>query len=130
MPRTRAAAVGVTRPAGVSPGALALAGAWVVALAVARLTGSAAVVILLGAGLVGAVWAAVAGWLQLRSFRLLELTTVASTTVGDTVAVTARAAGRAGDVFVRVIDRGHVLVSGWLRAGHFGEHGSFDRRGE
>ena len=76
MPRARATAVGLTRPTGLSPGAFALVAAWTVALAIARLTGAAAVVIVLGAGFVGMVWAAAAGWFRLRSFELRELTTV------------------------------------------------------
>ena len=50
--------------------------------------------IVLGAGLVGAVWATFAGWFRLRWFQLHDLTTAASATVGDTVAVTARGTER------------------------------------
>jgi transglutaminase-like putative cysteine protease len=132
MPRARATAVGLTRPAGLSPGAGALVGAWGVALAIARLTGAAAVVILLGAGIVGLVWAAVAGWFRLRGFELRELTTVASATVGDTVEVTARGpAGRSGgsDLILSVADRGTVVASGPLLRGRFDGRGVFERRG-
>ena len=90
MSRARAAAVGLTRPTGLSPGAGALVGAWFVMLAIARLTGAASVTIVLGAGLVGAVWATFAGWFRLRWFELHDLTTASSATVGDAVAVKAR----------------------------------------
>ena len=85
MSRACATTVGLTRPTGLSPGAGALVGAWVVTLAIARLTGAAAVMVVLGAGVVGAVWATFAGWFRLRWFELHDLTTVTSTTVGDPV---------------------------------------------
>ena len=132
MPRARATAVGLTRPAGLSSGAFALVGAWIVALVIARLTGAAAVVIVLGAGFVGMVWAAAAGWFRLRWFDLRELTTVAATTVGDSVTVTATAphAGvGTSDVYVTVSDRGSAIAGGRLRNGRFDESGCFGRRG-
>ena len=132
MPGKRATAVGLTRPAGLSPGAAALIATWVAMVAIGRLTGAAAVVILLGASVVGAVWAAIAGWIRLRSFELRELTTVASATVGDSVSVAGRGRderGGSADVLVRVIDRGSVLASGRMRGGRFDERGQFSRRG-
>ncbi|HEX4980277.1 MAG TPA: DUF58 domain-containing protein, partial [Ilumatobacteraceae bacterium] len=132
MRRTRATAVGLTRPAGLSPGALALVGAWIVTLAIARLTGAAAVVIVLGAGAVGAVWATFAGWFRVRSFELRELTTVAAATVGDRVAVTARGSYRgvaSADVLVSVSDRGCEVAGGRLQGGRFDGQGCFARRG-
>ena len=135
MPRARATTVGLTRltrPTGLSSGAFALVGAWIVALAIARLTGAAAVVIVLGAGVVGMVWAVAAGWFRLRSIDIRDLTTVAATTVGEHVIVTARAP-RAGagsaDVYVTVSDRGSEVARGRLWDGRFDESGCFGRRG-
>jgi transglutaminase-like putative cysteine protease len=116
----------------LSPGAGALVGAWFVTLAIARLTGAASVTIVLGAGLVGAVWATFAGWFRLRWFQLHDLTTAAAATVGETVAVTARGPNECvgcSDVHVRITDRGSELASGRLRSGRFDARGAFARRG-
>ena len=132
MSRARATTVGLTRPTGLSPGAGALVGAWFVTLAIARLTGAAAVVVVLGAGVVGLVWATFAGWFRLRWFQLHDLTTVTSTTVGEPFAVTARCPNeRVGcsDVLVRISDRGTEVASGRLPNGRFAERGVFISRG-
>ncbi len=132
MPRARATAVGLTRPAGLSSGAFALVGAWIVALVIARLTGAAAVVIVLGAGFVGMVWAAAAGWFRLRSFDLRDLTTVAATTVGDSVTVTGLAphAGAEPPMSTSLSPIADLRSpADWLRNGRFDESGCFGRRG-
>ena len=54
------------RPAGLSPGAASFIGAWIVGLAIARLTGATAVILLLVAGLVGIGCALLGGWLNIR----------------------------------------------------------------
>ena len=57
---------GRLRPVGRSPGIFAFPGAWLVGLAIARLTGAAAVVLLLVATLVGFVGIFIAGWHRTR----------------------------------------------------------------
>ena len=127
MPRARATAVGLIRPTGLSPGAFAMVGAWVVALAIARLTGAAAVVIVLGAGVVGMVWAAAAGWFRLRSFELRDLTTVAATTVGESVTLTASASRTRRRMLPTSMSMSPIEETSWpsgrLRSGRFDERG-------
>lgn len=75
MPRSGAAPDGVmdstttgrVRPAGISAGTLAFAGAWFVGTAIARLTGAAAVLLVLAAGLVALGAAALSSLLSTRS---------------------------------------------------------------
>jgi transglutaminase-like putative cysteine protease len=119
----------VTRPAGLAAGAPALAGAWIVVFAIARLTGAAAVVILLGAGLVAAAWSVVAGWVRLRGRPELEVTTVAAATAGDAVPLTVTVTGRHRDVEVRISDRGALVAAGRLDGGRLEARGTFARRG-
>ena len=75
------------RPAGRSPGTGAFIGAWAVGVAIARLTGAAAVVLLLVGALVGFVGLAIAGWWRLRSVEIVGITAPRVTTVGDPTAV-------------------------------------------
>lgn len=67
------------RIAGWSPGTGVMIGAWLVGAAIARLTGAAAVILLLAAGLVGFAFDTVAGWR--RSRRHVEMTIVGPHTV-------------------------------------------------
>ncbi|RLE26526.1 MAG: hypothetical protein DRJ50_00675, partial [Actinobacteria bacterium] len=64
-PRSRQAQTRA-RPVGLSPGGVTFIGAWLVGLAIARLTGAAAVILLLAAGLVGFGLAMLSGWLAVR----------------------------------------------------------------
>ena len=61
------------RPIGLSPGGATFIGAWVVGLAIARLTGAAAVILLLAAGVVGFGCAALSGWLSARRFSIRSI---------------------------------------------------------
>ena len=83
----RSVPVGRLRPAGLSPGALAFPGAWMVGLAIARLTGSAAVVLMLVATLVAFVGTAVAGWWRLRRFEVVGVAAPGIATVGEPVLI-------------------------------------------
>lgn len=74
-------------PIGVTPGAPTLVGAWLVGLAVARLTGAAAVVLLLVACFVAMAAAAISGWWRLRSVDLVGIVGPSVTTAGDVVDV-------------------------------------------
>ena len=73
----------MTRPAGVSPGALAFVATWVAGVVIAMLTGAAAVVILLAAGAVGGVWALAAGLIPVRAVRLDRIATGDVAVVGE-----------------------------------------------
>ena len=75
------------RPAGLSPGTLSLIGAWVVGLAIARLTGAAAVVLLLVATIVGFIGLASAGWWRLRSVEVFGVAAPGVATVDEPFAI-------------------------------------------
>jgi transglutaminase-like putative cysteine protease len=93
------------RPAGRSPGTLAPIAAWLVGVSIARLTGAAAVVLLLVATLVGLLGIALAGWWRLRSVRLLGMVTPTVATVDEPISIvldhTDRSSSRA-PVFVEI----------------------------
>ncbi|MGB3734981.1 MAG: transglutaminaseTgpA domain-containing protein [Ilumatobacter sp.] len=77
------ATLGRIRPDALAPGALAFVAAWGVGLAIARLTGAAAVVLLLVATLVAMAGIAFAGRWRLRRVSIHRLTMNRTTTVGD-----------------------------------------------
>ena len=88
--------LGSARPAGAAKGASAFVGSWVVVFAIGRLTGSAAVVLLLVVGVVGLVAGALSGARRLRALHSLDVRTAPTSTVGETlrVHVTASDTGR------------------------------------
>jgi len=90
----RAVHRGRSRPVDVAPGALAAIAAWTVGLAIARLTGAAAVVLLLVGAFVAIAAATVAGWWRLRRIDV-------AAAIGPPVAES----GQVVDVAVDVIDR-------------------------
>jgi protein-glutamine gamma-glutamyltransferase len=73
----------MSRPAGVSPGALALLATWTAGAVIAVLTGAAAVVILLAAGAVGGLWALVAGLSPVRRVRVDRVATADVAVAGE-----------------------------------------------
>ena len=75
--------IGRVRPAGWSPGAGTLLGAWIISAAIARLTGATAVILLLAAGFVGVVFEILAGWWRTRSVRVRSIVTPSVATVGE-----------------------------------------------
>ncbi len=75
------------RPSGWSPGTGSLLGAWLASAAIARLTGATAVVLLLAATLVAAVFEIVSGWWSARSIRVRSALAPTIVTVGEHVAV-------------------------------------------
>jgi hypothetical protein len=85
MGRSRARAIGRTRPIAAAAGAWALVGAWVVGVAIARLTGAAAVVLVLAAAVAGLVCAVIEAWRACRSVRVLAITAPETASVGDDV---------------------------------------------
>ena len=100
----------MSRPAGLAPGALALVGAWVIAAAIARLTGAAAVLILLVAGAVGGLWALSAGWVRLQRSHVSAVVLPAAANVGEPVAIEVTCAGP--PVSVELVDRSGVIATG------------------
>jgi transglutaminase-like putative cysteine protease len=85
-----------TRPFALSKGALAPIVAWGVALAIARLTGAAAVVLLLVASVVGFVASALAGWWRLRSVDIVAIAAPELATAGDNIAISVDHNDRSG----------------------------------
>lgn len=86
--RVTAAGVAVwqrLRPAGVSPGSLSFIAAWIVGMAIARVTGAAAVVLLLIAGLVALFGGFAAGRWRLRSIVVTGIVAPTAGTAGDEV---------------------------------------------
>ncbi|MBG7604759.1 MAG: DUF58 domain-containing protein, partial [Actinobacteria bacterium] len=76
------------RPIGLSPGGATFIGAWIVGLAIARLTGAAAVILLLAAGVVGFGCAALSGWLSVRRISVRSIAGQSLTTAGTSTDVT------------------------------------------
>ena len=72
---------------GTARGASSFVGSWAVVFAIGRLTGSAAVVLLLVVGVVGLVAGAVVGGRRLRGLRSLDVRCPSTATVGETVAL-------------------------------------------
>jgi len=69
-------------PVGLSPGGFTFVGAWLVGLAIARLTGAAAVILLLAAGVVGFACAALSGWLAVRRVSISSIVAPQVSTAG------------------------------------------------
>src|SRR5262245_11237481 len=98
MHRVGAVSAPMTRPRGLGPGTPALLAVWCTGLAIAMLTGAAAVVILLAAGAVALAYEALAGAIIVRRARVTSISTDAIVTAGDILrwqveASTHRAAG-------------------------------------
>ena len=75
------------RPSGWSPGTGSLLGAWLASAPIARLTGATAVILILAAALVAAVYEIIAGWWSARSVHVRSAIAPSVATVGDDVAV-------------------------------------------
>ena len=75
------------RPSGWSPGTGSLLGAWIASAAIARLTGATAVVLILAAAVVSAVFEIIAGWWSARSVHVRSAVAPDVATVGDDLAV-------------------------------------------
>lgn len=100
---------GSVRPGRPARGSVALALAWLAAFVIAQLTGAVAVVLLLGAGAVAAVVAALSGWFRVRSTPVPELALPSLVTVGDTAL--------AGCAEVEIALRWHHPIHGRLDLG-------------
>ncbi|HYN32896.1 MAG TPA: transglutaminaseTgpA domain-containing protein [Ilumatobacteraceae bacterium] len=113
---------GRTRPLGLSPGAGALVGGWVVAGMIARLTGTPVVIALMAALLVTGVVEALAGWSTARRTRVVSIAGPPVTTVGSSAPLRVAVAGpdtrRSGRL--RLSTSPHTeseVVTGVFRAG-------------
>jgi transglutaminase-like putative cysteine protease len=104
---------GRVRFAGLSSGALSFVGAWMVGAAIARLTGAAAVLLLLAATLVGFGAAVVSGRRSLRTISVRELAVAPLTTVGTETAVALQVSGAPihRDGIFRLSDGAHELAT-------------------
>lgn len=127
-------------PRGLAAGAGYLAFAWFAALGMAQLTGSVAVLIVLGATAVAALLAMVAGGWRIARLEQTRVDVRPAThgaggllATGDAVDVIVTLRTRGGTpprpVHVCVLDRGHVVVAGWSVDGVFEGRGTFARRG-
>ncbi len=74
-----------SHPVAIAPGGLALIGAWLVGLAIVRLTGAAAVLLFLVAALIAMAGSVVSGWLRLRSVNVTTFSLPPTATAGDSV---------------------------------------------
>ncbi len=133
-----------TRFAGWAPGTGALIGSWLVGAAIARLTGAPAVLLVLGAALVGLAFDATAGWWAMRRLPTPIVEVPLLVTAGERVPIVVRfdaddARGRslrprrAVHVVVRDVRRpGAVIAEADIAAspdGTLALPGSFDRPG-
>jgi transglutaminase-like putative cysteine protease len=120
---------------GLSAGSGFLIFAWGATYAMARLTGAVSLVILLGAGVVGAAAAMAGGWWRLARIRSVTITVhPALTTVDEPVRISVRLHGRVGSPLARpahatVVDRGGVIAEGWAHDGTLVTDATFTRRG-
>lgn len=83
--RSTTTAVSRIRPDGWSAGAVALLAAWLAGVAIARLTGASAVVLVLATTVVAAMCEVVAGWWTARSVRVRSVTAPSAVTVDEPV---------------------------------------------
>ena len=117
-------ALGRLRPAGSSVGTFAFVSAWFVGLAIARLTGAAAVVLLLAAGFVALASTALSSLLSTRSVASAQLRAAGTVDVDTPVTADLSIDGLPtnGDVVVRILSGDAEIVrcdrSGFDDAGH------------
>ena len=116
MRRGSAGATPLTRPVGVARGAPALGIAWLIAAAIALLTGASAVVILLVVGLVAFAAGIPGGWLVLRGHTVQLVTAAELAQVGDDLHWQVHSSGPRR-VFAVVRLQGEPVGRGWLEAG-------------
>lgn len=118
---------GVSLPFGLARGWIAFVLAWLVIFAIARLTGAAAVLIMLAAGLVAALAAGAAGWSRVRGARVTEVVLPPSATVGERVPVVVSGVG--DGITIRILDRGTEVARGAGTGRELRTTMSFVRRG-
>ena len=145
MPRLGAGAAPVNRPAvngsaatrllGVAHGSSSLALAWVIAAAIALLTGATSVVIMLVIGLVAFIASCVTGWLAVRRVSAQQVSAASASiggaglTVGDDVRWYVQVQGTAR-VYLELVVADAPVAEGWVEPGANTLKGRAPRRGE
>jgi hypothetical protein len=118
----------MSRPIGLSAGAVGLLLAWAGGAAIARLTGATPVVIVLAAGLVLFVIATAAGLLALRSVTIGSPRMPAESTQGEPFTMSLQVDAKR-PVWVEVRAGDHQVASGWSSHGGFVSSAVMQRRG-
>ena len=104
------------RPIGFARGASALAIAWLIACAIAVLTGASAVVILLAVGLVAFLASVVGGWSALRHVDVQAVTSADLVDEGDDLSWQVRIAG-SPRVHAELRIGTSTVATGWIESG-------------
>ena len=116
------------RPAGFSRGAASLVFAWVLSVAIALLTGAAAVIMVLVVLLVALAGGSITGRWALRGARVESVTTAMVADDGDELTWHLRTTAR-GVLFARLLIDGEQVAEGWVTAGSTVLPGAAPRRG-
>lgn len=116
------------RPVGISAGGLGLAMGWVGGVAIARLTGATAVVIVLAAGVVLMAGAVLDGWFGALRTSIGEVVLPHASDQGTPVPLAVDITSPR-PVFVEVLVRGEHVAEGWSGATRFVGEATFHRRG-
>ncbi|NMD23114.1 MAG: DUF58 domain-containing protein, partial [Actinobacteria bacterium] len=128
MHRGRAGAEALNRPVGVAHGASALGVAWLIACAIALLTGASAVVILIAVGLVAFVASLLSGWTAIRHISVDAVTTADLADAESPLTWHVHANGtRRAHAELRIAEA--VVARGWVAPGSTLLSGSAPGRG-
>lgn len=128
MRRHGASSATVSRPAGLARGSATLAAAWLIAFAIAMLTGAAAVMIMLAVGLVAGVASVADGWWTLRHARLHAISTSELSEAGAELVWQVESTSRRPLYAELRVDH-ELVASGWLPNGTASLLGRAPRRG-
>ena len=118
----------MSRPVGVSAGGLGLVLAWLGGVALAQLTGSTPVLIVLAAGLVIFVVALVGGWRAVQAARVGTATLPPTSTQGDPFSLRIEIVATR-PLWVEVRSFGNIVASGWSDANRLAWRATVNRRG-
>jgi transglutaminase-like putative cysteine protease len=118
----------VTRPVGLSAGSLGLLIAWLVGLAIGRLTGATPVIIVLAAGFVLLLAAVPTGYIALRRVSVDRVVLPPRSNQGDEVRLVADVR-TARPVWIEMRAGDRTVASGWTSNGRFDAAGAFVVRG-
>ena len=118
----------MSRPASVSAGGFGLVLAWLGGVALAQLTGSTPVLIVLAAGLVMSLGAITGGYLVVRRVTIRSVLLPAFSTIGDRVPIRIESVA-ARPVFVEVRAFGELVASGWSDSKGLATSAIMTRRG-
>ncbi len=102
----------MSRPVGVSAGGFGFVLAWLGGVALAQLTGSTPVLVVLAAGLVMFVGAIIGGYLVVRRVAVRSISMPPFSTIGDAVPIRIDIAA-ARPVFIEIRASGELAASGW-----------------